>query len=341
LTRVIRLKDIALRAGVSVMTVSKVLRDAPDVSAATKVRIRKLAEEMGYTPDSMAQGLRNRTTKLFGLVVSAATNPIFARVVMAIEEQAHQLGYDVIMAHSLNQPEREASVIRRMLSRRVEGLFLTPVYRMEPTAPIYDELSKRGVPIVLLGHRAPFCQGFVNVETDDLAASYAMTKHLLELGHRRIAYFTGPSAAPSSQERLEGHRRALREGQIEPDDRLIFNAGATTEEGEKAALQLLEEAPEATAVQAVNDLVAIGAATVFLNQGLRIPQDLSIAGFGNVLVSEHFRVPLTTVRQPKFRLGVAAMESMLKLLGGTRPEPRRLSAEIVVRKSTGAPPPAK
>jgi LacI family transcriptional regulator len=103
----------------------------------------------------------------------------------------------------------------------------------------------------------------------------------------------------------------------------------------------LEEAPQATAVQAVNDLVAIGAATVFLNQGLRIPQDLSIAGFGNVLVSEHFRVPLTTVRQPKFRLGVAAMESMLKLLGGTRPEPRRLSAEIVVRKSTGAPPPAK
>jgi len=337
----IRLKDIALRAGVSVMTVSKVLRDAPDVSAATKVRIRKLAEEMGYTPDSMAQGLRNRTTKLFGLVVSAATNPIFARVVMAIEEQAHQLGYDVIMAHSLNQPEREAGVIRRMLSRRVEGLFLTPVYRMEPTAPIYDELSKRGVPTVLLGHRAPFCQGFVNVETDDLAASYSMTKHLLELGHRRIAYFTGPSAAPSSQERLEGHRRALREGQIEPDDRLIFNAGATTEEGEKAALQLLEEAPQATAVQAVNDLVAIGAATVFLNQGLRIPQDLSIAGFGNVLVSEHFRVPLTTVRQPKFRLGVAAMESMLKLLGGTRPEPRRLSAEIVVRKSTGAPPPAK
>ena len=161
----IRLKDIALRAGVSVMTVSKVLRDAPDVSAGTKLRIRKLAEEMGYTPDSMAQGLRNRTTKLFGLVVSAATNPIFARVVMAIEEQAHQLGYDVIMAHSLNQPEREASVIRRMLSRRVEGLFLTPVYRMEPTAPIYDELSKRGVPTVLLGHRAPFCQGFVNVET--------------------------------------------------------------------------------------------------------------------------------------------------------------------------------
>src|SRR5260370_5835605 len=142
----IRLKDIALRAGVSVMTVSKVLRDAPDVSAATKVRIRKLAEEMGYTPDSMAQGLRNRTTKLFGLVVSAATNPIFARVVMAIEEQAHQLGYDVIMAHSLNQPEREASVIRRMLSRRVGGVFLTPGSPMDPTPPLYHRLVRRRGP---------------------------------------------------------------------------------------------------------------------------------------------------------------------------------------------------
>src|SRR5258706_6077839 len=102
----VRLKDIAARGGVSVMTVSKVLRDAPDISAATKARVRALAAEMGYMPDSTAQGLRNRTTKLFGLVISAATNPIFARVVMAIEEQAHELGYDVILAHSLNIPER-------------------------------------------------------------------------------------------------------------------------------------------------------------------------------------------------------------------------------------------
>ena len=151
----VRLKDIALRAGVSVMTVSKVLRDAPDISAATKARVRQLAGEMGYVPDTAAQGLRSRTTKLFGLVISAATNPVFARVLMAIEEQAHELGYDVIFAHSLNQPEREEAVIRRLLSRRVDGLFLSPVYRLEPTAPIYQELTRRQTPTVLLGHRAP------------------------------------------------------------------------------------------------------------------------------------------------------------------------------------------
>jgi LacI family transcriptional regulator len=335
----VRLKDIAAQAGVSIMTVSKVMHDAPDIAAATKIRIRALAEQLGYTPNSAAQGLRNKTSKLLGLVIPTVTNPVFARVLMAIEEQAHQLGYDLIFAQSLNQPEREHAVIRRLLSRRVDGLFIAPVYRLEETAPIYAELTKRAIPTVVLGQRAPFCSGFVNVESDDLAASANVTRHLLELGHKRIAYFAGPASAPPAQERLEGYRRALREAGIEVEDNLIFTAGNTIEEGEKAALQMLNEAPGATAIQTVNDLVAIGAANVLLGQGLKIPDQISLAGFGNVLVSEHFRVPLTTIRQPKFRLGAAAMESMLKLLGGTRPASKRLSAEIILRQSTAPPPP--
>src|SRR5262245_28493851 len=109
----VRLKDIALRAGVSVMTVSKALRDEPDVSAATKTRVKLLAQQMGYVPDSTAQGLRTRTTKIFGVIISAMTNPIFARLVLALEERAHQLGYDILLAHSLNIAEREEACIRR------------------------------------------------------------------------------------------------------------------------------------------------------------------------------------------------------------------------------------
>src|SRR6185436_18813978 len=117
----IRLKDIAAQAGVSVMTISKALRDEPDISAKTKTRIKLLAQQMGYVPDSTAQGLRNRTTKLFGLVNSSMTNPIFARMVLGIEERAHDLGYDLILAHTRNVPEREEAHIRRLLSRRVDG----------------------------------------------------------------------------------------------------------------------------------------------------------------------------------------------------------------------------
>ncbi|HEY3914554.1 MAG TPA: LacI family DNA-binding transcriptional regulator [Verrucomicrobiae bacterium] len=333
----VRLKDIAASAGVSVMTVSKALRGAADISAQTKTRVKLLAQQMGYVPDSMAQGLRSRTTKLLGLVLSTVTNPIFARTISAIEEGAHEWGHDLILAHTLNVPEREEACIRRLLSRRVDGLFIVPVYRLAPTAPIYEELTQRQTPTVILGHRAPFCGQFHNVETDDVAGSYLMTRHLIELGHKRIAFLCGPSVSPWAQERLEGYRRAMREAQIEPDDHLIFTAGTNIEEGEKAALQMLNESASMTAIQAATDLVAIGAANVFLNQGVKIPDDLSIAGFGNILLSEHFRVPLTTVRQPKLRLGVAAMEMMQKLRRGERPESRRLPVEIIIRASTAPP----
>ncbi len=336
--RMVRLKDIAAQARVSVMTVSKALRDSPDISVATRARLQKLAQEMGYVPDSMARGLRTGNSRLFGLVVTSITNPIYARIVLAIQERAHEMGYDVLLAQTLSKPEQEAQVIRRLLTRQVDGLFLTPAYRLAPAAPIYEELRRRGTHVVILGHLAAFCTGFPNVETDDLTASLAVTRHLIELGHRRIAYFCGPVAAPSAQERYQGYRQALREAQIEVDDRLIFQSGVTIEEGQKAALQWLHEAPGATAIQAANDLVAIGAANVLLDQGVKIPQELSVAGFGNVLTAEYFRVPLTTVRQPKLRLGVAAMDSMVKLLQGERPGTKRLSAELIIRQSTAPPP---
>ena len=132
----IRLKDIAQQAGLSIMTVSKALRDEPDVSATTKTRIKLLAQQMGYVPDSTAQGLRTRKTKLFGLVLSSMTNPVYSRVVLAIEERAYELGYDVLLAHTLNNPEREEACLRRLLSRRVDGLFIAPVYRMSADATI-------------------------------------------------------------------------------------------------------------------------------------------------------------------------------------------------------------
>lgn len=332
----VRLKDVALRAGVSVMTVSKALRDASDISPRTKARIKVLAGQMGYVPDSAAQNLRSGASKLFGLVIPSVTNPIFARVVSAIEERTRELGYDLILAHTLNLPEHEEASVRRLLSRRVDGLFISPVYRLAPTAPIYEELKRRGTPTVILGHRVSFCNHFANVESDDLGGSQSAANHLLELGHKRIAFFSGPAAAPWAQERLEGYRRALRAAQIEADDRLIFSAGSTIDEGGNAALQLINESLRVTAVQAVNDLVAIGAANIFINQAVKIPQELSVVGFGNILASEYFRVPLTTLRHPKKRMGHAAVDAMLQLLGGKPPESRRLPAELIVRASSGS-----
>jgi len=331
----VRLKDIANRAGVSVMTVSKVLRDAPDISPSTKARIKLLAQQMGYVPDSLAQGLRTRTTHLIGLLISASTNPIFSRAILAIEESAYEFGYDVVLAHSLNDPEREESVIRRLLARRVDAMIISPVYRLAPTAPIYQELLESKTPVVLLGHKAQFCAQFPSVETEDILASSEATKHLIELGHKRIAFFAGSTRSPWSQERLEGYKRALRDASIDVDEALIFNAGSHVEDGEKAALEMLGEGVEVTAIQAANDLVAIGAAAALLKRGFKIPEQISVIGFGNILLAEYCAVPLTTVRQPKFRLGIAAMGMVRKMLKHEPLESQRLPAELVIRQSTG------
>jgi DNA-binding LacI/PurR family transcriptional regulator len=333
----VRLKDIAQLANVSIMTVSKALRDAPDVSTATKSRIKALASQMGYVPDSSAQGLRTKTTKLFGLIIPSSTNPVYARMVVAIEERAHELGYDILFAHSLNKPEREEQCIRRFLSRRVDGLFITPVYRYEAEARIYQEILASRTPTVLLGPPAAFSKSFPCVETEEQLASFTATQHLLHLGHKRIAYLTGPPVAPWAHDRFEGYRRALREAGLEVDDKLVFQSGSTIEDGTNAALQMLNEGCNATAVQTVSDLVAIGCANALLSQGLKIPEDVSIVGFGNILLSEHFRVPLTTISQPKHRLGTAAMDIMIRLIRGEKVESQRLPAELVERKSTAPP----
>jgi LacI family transcriptional regulator len=333
----VRLKDIARQIGVSVMTVSKALRDEPDVSAATKARIKALAAQMGYVPDSSAQGLRTKTTRFFGLIIPSVTNPIFARIIMAIEERAHELGYDILFAHSLNKPEREEVCLRRFLARRADGLFISPVYRFEAEARIYQEILASKIPTVLLGPPAAFCKSFVSVEIEELLASYAATRHLISLGHKRIAYLTGPPTAPWSHERFEGYRRALREADLQVDDKLVFQSGSTIEDGTNAALQMLNEGCKATAVQAVSDLVAIGCANALLSQGLKIPEDISIVGFGNILAAEYFQVPLTTIRQPKHRLGITAVETMMALLRGEKVQPKRLPAELVQRTSSAPP----
>jgi len=336
----VRLKDIARHAGVSVMTVSKALRNEPDVSVATKARIKALAQQMGYVPDSSAQGLRTRTTKLLGLVVPSTMNPVYARIVFAIEQRAQELGYDLLLTHTQNLPDREEACLRRLLARRVDGLFISPVYRFEAEARIYQEVLARKVPTVLLGSPAPFCKSFVSVESDEQTASYTATQHLLKLGHKRIAYLTGPPATPWAHERFEGYRRALREAGIEVDDKLVYAAGSTIEDGTKAGLQMLNESCPATAIQAVSDSVAIGCAEALFSRGLKVPNDLSLVGYGNIMAAEYFRVPLTTIRQPKFRLGMAAVEVMLNLLKGQPIETKSLSAELIERQSTAPPKPA-
>ena len=331
----VRLIDIAGRAGVSVMTVSRVLRDTPDISAATKARVRALAQQMGYVPDVMARGLRTRNTGLLAVVVPNVADPAVTRIVSALDECVHALGYDLLVSQSLGRVEREEVCLRRALARRAEGLFLYPVYRLDPAARVFDEVERHGTKVVVLGPKPAYCESFVNVQADEAQASSEATSHLLELGHRRIAFLAGPPTSPTAQSRFEGYSRALRRAGLAVDDALVFHAGESAEDGAKATEQLLAENVGATAIQAVNDLVAMGAAHLLLDRGFRIPEDLSVVGYGNIPCSELFRVPLTTVRQPKYQLGLAAGAMMQALLRGESVSSRQLPAVLVARASSG------
>jgi LacI family repressor for deo operon, udp, cdd, tsx, nupC, and nupG len=336
----VRLKDIAEQLNVSAMTVSKALRDAKDIAPETRARVRQLAEQLGYVPDIAAQGLRNRKSYLLGLVIPSVANPIFGRMVSAIEERAEAARYGVLLAQTHNYAEREDAALRRLLERRVDGVLVWPVVRQNSVSPGFQRLKVRGTPTLLLGSRvATFMEDIPCVACEEFEGSQRVTQHLLALGHRRIAYLCGPSLAVWAQERYEGYKRALREAGLEVEDSLVFHAGATIEDGEKAALQMIQESCRATAIQCANDLVAIGCGETLLGQGLRLPEDFSLAGFGNTMVAGHFRTPLTTARQPKARLGVAAVEAMLKLIAGERPELARLPTPLVIRASTAPPPP--
>src|SRR5690606_925348 len=196
-------------------------------------QVRALAQEMGYVPHAMAAGLRTRETRLVGLVIPGVANPVFARLIMAIEDGAFECGFDLMLAHTLDRPEREEYVIRRLLARRVQGLLVMPVPRIGDAA-IYCELARLGLPMIVLGPAPSFCDGFVRVCSDEEVASREVTEHLIALGHRRIAYLAGRSICPSAQARLEGHRRALREAGLESEDGLVIHAGTTVEDGYRA-----------------------------------------------------------------------------------------------------------
>lgn len=334
----VRLKDIAEQLGVSLMTVSKALRDAKDIAPETKARVKLKADELGYVVNLAAQGLRYRKSYLLGLVIPSLANPVFARMVSAIEERAEAERYGVLLAQTHNYAEREDAALERLLERRVDGVLVWPVVRQNSHSPGFQRLKARGTPVVVLGPRvANFMADFLSIAGEELEGSQRVTQHLLQLGHLRIAYLCGPSLAVWAQERYEGYKRGLRDGGLEVEDSLVFQAGATIEDGAKAALQMIHESCRATAIQCANDLVAIGCGETLLKQGLRIPEDFSLAGYGNTMVAEHFRTPLTTVRQPKARLGVTAVEALLKLMAGERPPVSRLPAPLVIRASTAAP----
>lgn len=334
----VSIKDIAREADVSHSTVSRALGDSPLVSAETRERIRRLASEMGYSPDALARSLVVGRTLTIGVVVTAITDPFIAEFVQRIENQAQDLGYSVILASSSSEPEREIAAVEMLHSKRVDAVIVIS----SRIGGMYGELLDRlGVPVVLVNSHSEQTGPYTfSVSMDNRHGGSLATQHLIELGHRRIAYIAGPADHSDDLERMAGYRDVLRTARLSYDGSLVVRGNGTATGGETAFRALLSLQHRPSAVFCYNDITAIGVLSAARREGMAVPEELAVVGFDDVALASYVSPSLTTVAQPLERMGRQAWQMVLDLLEDDGPANVAdvvVRGRLVVRESSARP----
>ena len=335
----ISIADIARVAGVSHTTVSRALHESPLISLDTRERIQRLAQEMGYTPNAIAQSLQTRRTGMIGLVVTLIDDPFLSDIVKGVEEVARAAGFSVILSATHNDPDQEMAVIETFHRRRVDGIL---VASSRITSKYKKRLDQIRVPTVLINSQAESQDDLLHwVAVDDRLGAQLAVEHLLRLGHRSIGYL-GVSCRPrSNQLRFQGYQNALASaGMSYHDGWVVIAPGkeASDEEDVAAGQSLLPQllSSGSSAVFCYNDMVAIGALIACQERGIAVPQQLSVVGFDDIRMASYVTPPLTTIHQPKVELGQLAAEVMLDLLHSRPGKNHILQPTLVTRASTSA-----
>jgi len=333
----VSIKDIAKAAGVSHSTVSRALSDSSLVKAETKSRIQRLAREMGYTPDAIARSLVTQQTHTVGVVVTTITDPFVAEVVQGIEDTAHENDYSVILASSAAEPDREMAAVEMLRAKRVDSVIVTS---SRVGALYLEHLERIGVPVVLVNnHNEQSGRYTFSVSVDNRHGGYLAASHLIERGHRRIAYVSGPADHSDDADRLAGYRQALNEADIPFDAAIIVPGNGRLDGGERALHELTSLAEPPTAVFCYNDVTAIGLLSSAQQASLSVPEDLAVVGFDDIPFASHVHPPLTTIAQPQRDMGRQAMDMALALMtadDSTTPfSDAVVRGELVVRESSG------
>ena len=333
----VRMKDIARDLGVSVVTVSKVLRNHGDISKETRQRVLKRMKELNYRPNLAARALITGKTYTIGLIVPDLLHPFFAQVAKALSGVFRKQGYSLILSSSEEDPELEKQELEVLLTRRVDALLIASA---QWTVESFRQIEEQQIPYVLIDRRfVGLAANFVGV--DDEAAGALATAHLIEQGCRRIAHIRGPETS-TALGRLEGYKRALAAQGLSALPEHIAPIGTSGDDrgepgGYEAAQKLLATSPRPDGIFCFNDPIALGAMRAILDAGLRIPEDIAVVGCGNVLYSDFLRVPLTSIDQDSAAIGRHAAELALSLIaanGPVRPTTTLVSPRLVVRASS-------
>jgi LacI family transcriptional regulator len=332
----VTLKDIAKASGVDVSTVSRSLSGSYGINKATREKVLEIADRMNYRPNRVARGLATGRSHTLGLMVSDIRNPFFAEIARGAEDAAFEAGCDLVLCNSDLDPKKQMHYIQSLLDKRVDGVLMHSVGPLDRAQQEF--LASTGWPVVLL-NRPRSTSNFSSVTADNAAGGFLAGAYLADLGHRKIAHLTGPSDNPNLRDRARGFLRALAgRGNITP----ITIHGSQTFAGGCAMMQeALARDRGITAVFAGNDIIGFGAVRAIIEAGLSVPDDISIVGFDNVDLAAVIHPPLTTVHQPKYEMGRAAVEILLAASAHQKRPPlaehRVLAVELIERQSCAPP----
>ncbi|RYF44041.1 MAG: LacI family transcriptional regulator [Comamonadaceae bacterium] len=333
--------DVARLASVSVATVSNALNAARPVAPATRARVLKAAQALGYTPHAAARSMRGRGSGLIGLIVADITNPFFTSLVQSVERAANAHGYAVLLCNSDEDHEREEKHLQLLRTQRVDGIILAATGQASQGRA--SALGQLRAPVVLVDRGLPEF-GLDAVILDNRRAALEATRHILGFGHRRVAILAGPSTVSTGADRLAGYREALLEAGVPYDARWVHDAGFREDRACDAASDMLSQRDRPTAIFAANNLIAIGVMRAIADRRLRCPEDVSVVSIDDFAWANAFRPRLTTVAQPVAAMGEAAVRLLMGRIAGETPaEPRLevMAPMLVVRDSCSKPATAK
>jgi len=324
--------DVAQAAGVSIATVSKVINGTGRISDKTRKHVTDIMQQLKYQPSMVASALTGKRTYTVGLTLPDLANPFFAEIARAVEDRGHEYGFNVFICSTDNDQEREIKYFTLLTQKRVDGVIVAT--RTEKDL-FLKKLFQQHIPIAIITGEMP-ALAVDTVMVDDYLGGYQAGKHLIELGHRRIAVLAEDAGALSNRERIRGCHQALAAAGIQPDEQLVEVGGFTVGGGKEATSRLLELAEPPTAIFACNDLLAIGAIQAARERGMQLPQQLSVVGFDNTILATIIDPPLTTIAQPIQEIGRQAMDLLVQEIKGEKSAKQRvvLMPELVVRGST-------
>ncbi|MBS1535642.1 MAG: LacI family DNA-binding transcriptional regulator [Bacteroidetes bacterium] len=335
----ITLKEIAETLGISITTVSKALKDYPDVSPKTRQAVLNLAHQLQYTPNSFAVNLRTRESKTIGLIIPEVVHHFFSSVINGIIAEAEKNGYLVIILQSNESLELEKKQVALLINKRVDGILMSLSNESNDDDHIKEILHK-GIPLVQFDKISKLIHSSKVIINDQLAAMQAV-QHLVNIGCKKIAHIRGPVNPQNAIDRFLGYKKALEKNSIPFNTNLVYTCERVSfEEGYAFAQQIKEEHPDVDGIFVITDLVAVGVLAYFNEHNIKVPQDVAVIGFSNWFMSQVITPKLSTVDQPSYEMGSEALKLLLEEMTARRdeksfqPKTIELKTTIIEREST-------